>query len=84
MEKARTVYSQLSDEEIDARAEFKVDVARGTFGESTFGAFVKRRWWVFSWWELVFHDHDLERCVEHLQTIIQLPRRYTRKVLLKP
>ena len=84
MSQERTVYANLSDEQIEARAEFKIDVFDPKWAHRRYGAFVKRRFWVFSWWECVFHDYDLERCTEYLQTLIQLPRRFTRKVATKP
>jgi len=70
----------LSDEEIDRRAEYKLDLA--SYGY--FAAYVKRRFWFFSWWEEAYRDSSLERCTEYLQTLIQLPRRFTRKVVPKP
>jgi hypothetical protein len=83
----RTIYAQLSDEELDQRADYKIDVNYASVSSrywGEYGAFVKRRFLWWSWWACVFADDDLERCTEYLQTLIQLPRRYTRKVVPKP
>lgn len=72
----------LSDEEIDRRADFKVDASNSSWYLFAACRKVRFLWW--SWWQEVFRSNDLERCVEHVQQLAALPRRYSRRVVPKP